>query len=41
MRSRATGEAEGARTVAEGFLRVAIANMANAIKVGRDRSPLA
>jgi len=30
MRSRATGEAEGARTVAEGFLRVAIANMANA-----------
>jgi 5-oxoprolinase (ATP-hydrolysing) len=30
--ARTTGEAQDARTVAEGFLRVAIANMANAIK---------
>jgi 5-oxoprolinase (ATP-hydrolysing) len=30
--SRATGEARDARDVAEGFLRIAVANMANAIK---------
>jgi 5-oxoprolinase (ATP-hydrolysing) len=34
---RGRGRTNGRR----GFLRVAIANMANAIKVGRDRSPLA